>query len=1411
MRKTALRIIGMVLAVIMVFLSVGEALPAYAEEAAQPNEIEDHYEIKGITYYNAYSKNIASDKLFYEDLINHRSDYLDGYTLGELWMMVAIGIIPDDQFSTDRQNTESYRKDLIESTVGKKDPQYFPEAQYISSRKRVEESVCNTFGVDSKFINVSFTNFKLSPLLPDASFENNYVSSESGYKDKNGDKAAQIQNKEIRDVTATITQSEGGSVSLSSTVSHSSSYTYEEGVEIGAEEDFVFAKVSEKVSFKATQAVQDGWSNTKTNTQNYNNSESITVTVPAHSVMMVQKYTTDASVLTRYNCPVALTYDVEIGWGPLPDYAEKNTKFKFGSNARTNLNHRAFEEGVRDGHDDEGITWSKALNIDEIKKATELITTHVPMSGTGASFTQTMKAEGFKIDEAMPMYPLERIKLMPPGYSFIENKQVDYNNLQYYTANMKIGDSITPDSLVVKGYDRDDVPYCKFAKACGGWYIGDENGKELEESEAPVVLKKGVGQARYQAVKTGTCYLIYRIDEEKAKYNSYESEHIYATNESLKSTAALKLVVGSSQADDAYTFKITGGYIGSVGAEVESIEGEGKLSATVKDKSGKEVEYKWKSTEKKEDGIDLAADGTVTFSKAGTYHVKVYVEDSNYESEPVEIRAEEVKAEITAPKPAANVYDGTEKELVTAGSIEGDGRMVYALSQKDSDTSELGFSEQIPQATDAGEYKVWYKAVDASNKDLTTEACVTAFISKAEYKGETKPNVTMQPGETEKTIDLTAFLPKVTTGLTLGEPVTDGLSYKDKPAISKGEDNDKYELSYALSSETTGTGSITIPVKTDNYEDYNITITIRLSAPFVKEPVSSVTLSSKKLDVGTGETVKILADVLPRTAVQKLEWAADNENVEVIMEPDTQAAYVTGKKAGTAKVTATATDGSRKKAVCSVKVGTPVGDFKIFGKNGAKELAVGKSLPMAVGWSSGKPQNSGIIWQVDDDFAATISDKGVLTGRHEGVVKVYAISRADQGIIRTCDITVYNPVKKAGLSATKGVVSRSSNAKALVLSAYASGVEDSMIENSATGATLGQKPSVKFSVDDKYKDYLTLTPVKDDSTSVMITAAAGNETVRNIPVKATIKAYNNYEKTLTCKVTVQDANPLKKLKLNKKKLSVGEGCIDDTLTVSLDPVNPDGAGVEWTSSAENVATVAGNGAVKGLKAGTAVITAKAGGIKASCNVTVTPKITQLTLTNKDALTDSGLAVGKTFRLNADTGSGSGKSSSGIEWISTNDSVATVDKNGVVKALKPGRVWIFATVNANAEDFNDMKYELVDLTTYIPVKSIKLDKSKMELSTVGDNRYGKITVVKVLPETVDNRNIKWTAGSPIVRLAAISEYDGPTEEAFSDAGQSVTTGDGQVLAVMGEATGTVTITGVAQDGSNKKVTCKVIVR
>ena len=118
-----------------------------------------------------------------------------------------------------------------------------------------------------------------------------------------------------------------------------------------------------------------------------------------------------------------------------------------------------------------------------------------------------------------------------------------------------------------------------------------------------------------------------------------------------------------------------------------------------------------------------------------------------------------------------------------------------------------------------------------------------------------------------------------------------------------------------------------------------------------------------------------------------------------------------------------------------------------------------------------------------------------------------------------------------------------------------------------------------------------------------------------------------------CKITVRQ--PVTSLTLNKTSLTVNKGATS-TLSATAGPSDANNKTVKWTTSDSSVATVSSAGEVKGVKRGTATITATAAdgsGKKATCSVTVKQPVTSLTL-NKTALT---LNNGKTATLTATVG------------------------------------------------------------------------------------------------------------------------------------------------------------------------------
>lgn len=109
----------------------------------------------------------------------------------------------------------------------------------------------------------------------------------------------------------------------------------------------------------------------------------------------------------------------------------------------------------------------------------------------------------------------------------------------------------------------------------------------------------------------------------------------------------------------------------------------------------------------------------------------------------------------------------------------------------------------------------------------------------------------------------------------------------------------------------------------------------------------------------------------------------------------------------------------------------------------------------------------------------------------------------------------------------------------------------------------------------------------------------------------------------------------------------------------------------WSSSKKAVATVSKKGVVTAKKSGTAVITAKVGGKKYTCKVTVKKAASS----TKTAISEKNLTLyaGETQTLKI---VGSSKKAS---WSSSKKSVATVTNKGLVTAKKGGTATITAKI------------------------------------------------------------------------------------------------------------------------------------
>ena len=106
-----------------------------------------------------------------------------------------------------------------------------------------------------------------------------------------------------------------------------------------------------------------------------------------------------------------------------------------------------------------------------------------------------------------------------------------------------------------------------------------------------------------------------------------------------------------------------------------------------------------------------------------------------------------------------------------------------------------------------------------------------------------------------------------------------------------------------------------------------------------------------------------------------------------------------------------------------------------------------------------------------------------------------------------------------------------------------------------------------------------------------------------------------------------------------------------------------------------------NGKVTAKKKGTATITAKAGGKKYKCKVTVKQPVTNIKLNQKNI----AISKGKSYTLKA-TVTPSNANNKAVSWSSSDKSVVTVTSKGVIKSVNPGT----AVITAKAKDGSGKK-------------------------------------------------------------------------------------------------------------------------
>ena len=198
--------------------------------------------------------------------------------------------------------------------------------------------------------------------------------------------------------------------------------------------------------------------------------------------------------------------------------------------------------------------------------------------------------------------------------------------------------------------------------------------------------------------------------------------------------------------------------------------------------------------------------------------------------------------------------------------------------------------------------------------------------------------------------------------------------------------------------------------------------------------------------------------------------------------------------------------------------------------------------------------------------------------------------------------------------------------------------------------------------------------------------------------------------------------------------------------------------IEWTSSDESVATVDATGMVVAVSAGEADITASVTDSEMSAVCKVTVKVAAKDITVPDNL-DVKLNDGNETTVEA-TVSPADATDVKVSYASTDEAVATVDKDGRVQVLQPGECDITTTLMQDGEKVTE---KTTHVKAFYEVESITLDSNEGKL-TVGNSHTIKATVAP--EEIADETIVTWASSDE--KVATVDENGKVTAIAAGEA-------------------------------------------
>ncbi len=451
-------------------------------------------------------------------------------------------------------------------------------------------------------------------------------------------------------------------------------------------------------------------------------------------------------------------------------------------------------------------------------------------------------------------------------------------------------------------------------------------------------------------------------------------------------------------------------------------------------------------------------------------------------------------------------------------------------------------------------------------------------------------------------------------------------------------------------------GNVTITATTADGTELTATCAITVN-PIV---ATSITLDKTEATMLIGETLQLTATVLPENVANgDVTWSTSDATIATVDEngltngdvtwstsdeaiATVENGLVTALAVGNVTITATTADGTELTATCAITVNPIVATSIALDKTEATML-IGETLQLTATVLPENVTNGDVTWSTSDEAIATV-ENGLVTAVAPGNVTITATTADGTELTATCAITV-NPIVATSIALDK--------TEATMLIGETLQLTATVLPENVTNG------DVTWSTSDE-----AIATVENG----LVTALA----VGNVTITATTA--DGTELTATCAITV---NPIlaESIALDKTEatMNIGETL---QLTATVLPENVTSDDLAWTSSDEAIATVE-NGLVTAVAPGNVTITATTtdgSELSATCAITVNPILATSIELNE---TSAFMYKGQTLQLEA-TVLPENVTNGDVTWSTSDETIATVDENGLVTAVKGGDAVITAT-------------------------------------------------------------------------------------------------------------------------------------